>query len=103
MQAGFSPFPELKTARLRLRQVSDADDLAILFLRSDPEVNKFIYREKITRPEEARQFISRVNKDVADGRNFYWGISIADSPDLIGVICLWNFTEDRLQLNWDMN
>ena len=95
MQEGLSPFPELKTARLLLRRLSDADDQAIFSLRSDRTVNKYIDRERTKSPAEARQFISRVNKDVSEGKSFYWVISLTDSPNLIGVVCLWNFTEDR--------
>lgn len=95
MQTGFSPFPELRTARLHLRRLSDADELAILFLRSDPVLNKYIYRQRMKQPEEAREFISRVNKDISEGRCLYWAISITGSPNLIGVICLWNFSEDH--------
>jgi ribosomal-protein-alanine N-acetyltransferase len=95
MQEGHLLFPELETARLRLRQLSDADQLAVFSLRSDPQVNKFINREKPKRPEQASEFISRINKDISGGRSFYWAISISGNSDLVGVICLWNFSEDR--------
>jgi len=96
MHRGFSPFPELETVRLRLRKVSDMDIPNILFLRSDPGVNKYIRRQKLKNPEEVRDFISKINNDIRGGRCFYWAISFIDSPKLIGVVCLWNFTEDHL-------
>jgi ribosomal-protein-alanine N-acetyltransferase len=95
MQEGHSSFPELRTARLRLRQLSDADQMNLFYLRSDPQVNKFIHREKTKRPEQAGEFITRINSDISTGRCFYWAISIIGNPDLVGVVCLWNFTEDR--------
>jgi ribosomal-protein-alanine N-acetyltransferase len=95
MNAGFFPFPELKTTRLRLRMLSESDESAILFLRSDPGMNKYTNRQRMNRPEEARDFILRINKDVAEGRVLYWAISMIDNSKLIGVICLWNFTEDK--------
>jgi [ribosomal protein S5]-alanine N-acetyltransferase len=95
MYAGFSPFPELKTARLRLRSLSESDEEEILFLRSDPRLNKFIYRQRMKHPEEARVFILRILKDILDERCLYWAISLIGNPTLIGVICLWNFSEDH--------
>jgi ribosomal-protein-alanine N-acetyltransferase len=95
MYEGFSPFPELKTSRLLLRKLSDSDEGEILFLRSDPGLNKYIHRQKMKLPEEAREFILRIDRDVSDERCLYWAISAADNPKLIGVICLWNFSEDH--------
>jgi ribosomal-protein-alanine N-acetyltransferase len=95
MYEGFSPFPELKTTRLRLRKLSESDEGAILFLRSDPVLNKYIRRQKMRLPEEAREFILRIERDITDQRCLYWAISAADNPKLIGVICLWNFSEDH--------
>ena len=95
MHNRYSSFPELITTRLRLRQLSDADQMTIFALRSDPQVNKFIKREKTKRPEQASEFISRINSDISGERCFYWAISFVDNPDLVGVTCLWNFSEDR--------
>ncbi|HEY4967963.1 MAG TPA: GNAT family N-acetyltransferase [Puia sp.] len=95
MHTGFSPFPELKTPRLLLRRLSESDDREILFLRSDPGINKFISRQRTKSREEARDFILRINKDISEERSFYWVITILGSPKLIGVICLWNFDENR--------
>src|SRR5450631_2843842 len=95
MYEGFSPFPGLKTTRLHLRKLSESDEGEILFLRSDPVMNKYIHRQKMNGPEEAREFILRIDRDISDERCLYWAISAEDNLKLIGVICLWNFSEDH--------
>jgi ribosomal-protein-alanine N-acetyltransferase len=94
MHAGFSPFPELETARLLLRRLSEDDDHALLQLRSDREVNKFIQRPKMKGLDEIRNFILRIHKDNAEDRGLYWAISLTGDRKLIGVVCLWKFSED---------
>ena len=95
MSAGFSPFTELKTTRLHLRMLSETDIPDILFLRSDPGINKYIRRQKMTGPEEALDFILRIHADISEERCLYWAISLTSDPKLIGVICLWKFSVDR--------
>lgn len=100
-----SPFTELTTARLLLKTVTIADIEAVLFLRSDPEVNRYIFRkEKVERPQ-ALAFIERVAKGVANQNFYYWGITQQGNPKMIGSICLWNISEDRSQaeLGYDLH
>jgi ribosomal-protein-alanine N-acetyltransferase len=94
MRAGFSPFPELETSRLHLRMLSETDDRDLLMLRSDRSVNRYINRPKTKKLDEARNFILRIHKDVTEERCLYWAISIAGEKKLIGVVCLWNFSEN---------
>jgi ribosomal-protein-alanine N-acetyltransferase len=94
MHSGFSPFPELDTARLHLRRLSETDDRDLFILRSDRSVNKYIQRPKMKGLEEIRNFILRIHKDNAEGRGLYWAITIIGEPKLIGVVCMWNFSED---------
>lgn len=94
MHAGFSPFPELETARLLLRRLSESDDHDLLKMRSDRSVNKFIQRPKMKGLEEIRNFILRIHKDTEEERGLYWVISIIGNRKLIGVVCLWKFSED---------
>ena len=42
----FNPFPQIQTERLKLREITTDDAAAILFLRSDESVNKFIERSE---------------------------------------------------------
>ena len=67
----------------------------ISYLRSDKEVNEFVKRPSAESKEKALEFISKINLGI-DGENmFYWVITERDSDQMIGSICLWNFSKDR--------
>src|SRR4051812_35270948 len=91
----FSPFPILNSDRLILRPLSEMDKEAIFFLRSDKTVNEFIDRKKPASLDEALMFIKDINARVDKGESIYWAISLKDKPELIGTICLWNFSTDN--------
>lgn len=91
-------FPELKTERLLLRKIEEVDCDAILFLRSDPIVNKFIVRSedrKTKNKADAIKFIKETKEAFEKNKSIAWGITLQDDPEIIGSICLWNFSENR--------
>ena len=93
----FTPFPILKTQRLVLRK-SNSDDLPqILFLRSDSDVNRFIKREPMKDLVEASAFVAKIENQLKKGECIEWIITIKGSSVMVGSICLWNFSDDRLQ------
>ncbi len=95
----FTPFPELITDRLLLRKVEVSDWEQILFLRSDPTINKFIKRSEESKTKckaDALKFINMINQFIESDKSVLWGITILGSPVLVGSICLWNFSEDQL-------
>lgn len=90
-------FPELKTERLLLRKITVLDYEAILFLRSDAIVNKFIERSedrKTKNKADAIKFIKETNEAFKKNKSVAWGITLHDNPKIIGSICLWNFSEN---------
>jgi len=93
-----NPFPEIKTERLLLRRVKEFDDEVILFLRSDKTMNKYIQRpeSELTKTKaEALQFIKRINDEIENNISITWGITLNGNPNLLGTICLWNFSKDK--------
>lgn len=88
-------FPVLTTDRLTLRQLKDTDEQAIFTLRSNDEVNKYIDRKKPKSIEEARAFIEKINDSIKQNLSIYWAICLKESPELIGTICLWNFSKGK--------
>ena len=66
LELNFVPFPEIKTERLLLRKMTDADAPEIQFLRSDDRVMKYIDREKTKTVEEALQFISSPGHPISE-------------------------------------
>jgi len=88
-------FSELSTGRLLLRQLNIGDAPEIMLLRSDPRVNEFIGRSGTITLEEARLFIEKIRKGVANKESLYWAIALKGHGTLIGTICLWNFSADK--------
>ena len=95
---------DLFTDRLHLRTAVAGDLQALFELRSDPEVSRYIKRPGPNNLEEVREFLDRIWKGVAEGRQAFWVISPRESRQLLGTICLWNFSGDRLEaeVGYDM-
>ncbi|RWX03704.1 GNAT family N-acetyltransferase [Flavobacterium cerinum] len=91
----FSPFPILSTERLILRKITLDDDKAIYLQRSNEIVNKYIARTPPADITEAQAWITRINKSIDEGQNVNWAITSKNCGTFIGLICLWNFSEDR--------
>ena len=94
----FKPFPELKSKRLYLRNIKESDCEAILFLRSDKTINKFIERpenRKTKNISDAINFIKELNEYLDNNKSIAWGITLKNDPNIIGTICLWNFSQNN--------
>ena len=101
----FSPFPFLISDRLSLRPLSEMDKEAIFLLRSDKIVNEFIDRKKPENLNDALKFIKDINVRISRGESIFWAISLRGKDELIGTICLWNFSDDNqvAELGYEMN
>ncbi|HTS45349.1 MAG TPA: GNAT family N-acetyltransferase [Puia sp.] len=88
--------PTLTTPRLVLRQLSMDDENEIYLLRNNEKVNTYIARPKSTTREEAGNFIKKIIEGVANHDSLYWAITLKNEGKLIGTICFWNISEDRL-------
>ncbi|TMI67737.1 MAG: GNAT family N-acetyltransferase [Bacteroidetes bacterium] len=85
-----SPFPEIKTEKLILRNLELSDAPEMLFLRSDESVMKYIDRERTRSLEEAGSFIQKMKDSVDKNENIMWVISLKEKPDvMIGYIGYW--------------
>jgi ribosomal-protein-alanine N-acetyltransferase len=83
----FLPFPILKTQRLVLRQLSTNDADAILSLRSNDEVMKYIPRPYLKTKEDALELIAMFDDKIENGIGINWGIYFLEEPEkLIGII-----------------
>ena len=88
-------FLELKTKRLLLRRLNESDWKMISYLRSDKEINKFVTRSSAESKEQALEFITKINNSIENQKLFYWTITEKKNNQMIGSICLWNFSKDR--------
>lgn len=84
----------LSTERLHLVALQKTDDEDIFRLRSDKEVNKYILRQVPENMEDARAFIKKIMDRERDGNPGYWVIRLKETNEMVGTICLWNFSED---------
>jgi len=97
-------FPTLTTARLTIRQGKEADAEALSALRSNDTVNFYLLRPKQTTIEEAKEFISKRNEDIAWQKVFYWVVCLKDSDKVMATVCLKDFSEDMktAELGYEM-
>ncbi|WP_411811005.1 GNAT family N-acetyltransferase [Chryseobacterium scophthalmum] len=86
---------KLETERLVLKSINENHAEDILKIRSNAEINKFLKRIPPQTNYEALSFILTIKKRVENNETIFWGISLKKQPELIGTICLWNFSEDR--------
>ena len=93
----FNPFPVLTTERLILRQLEITDYKAIFALRSDHSVNKYIDRPKSITIEEAKHFIKKINRGIAENEWIYWAVTLINDNQLIGTVCLWNISKEHAE------
>ncbi len=95
MNMNDNEFPEIITERLLLRRLVESDWDVISYLRTDKEVNKFVERPSAETKEEALKFINKIHKLIDKQTSFYWAITEKNNNQMIGSICLWNFSKDR--------
>ena len=91
----FHPFLILSSARLRLRRLTHSDETDLFALRTDEQVNRYLGRPAPQTPAEVQTFIATIDGGIEQDRWIYWAISLRDRPELIGTICLWNFSDDQ--------
>ncbi|PCI06415.1 MAG: GNAT family N-acetyltransferase [Flavobacteriaceae bacterium] len=90
-------FPTLKSKRLILRKTTEVDVQQTYFLRSDATVNKYIERSEESKTktvEDAMSFIHKITKEYDENESISWSICIEGMSEMIGSICLWNYSED---------
>ncbi|SIS45738.1 ribosomal-protein-alanine N-acetyltransferase [Kaistella chaponensis] len=83
------------TDRLILRTLTEFDSYEVLGIRSHPVINQFLHRDSPKNTFEALDFILNIQRKSANGEIFFLGIALQNKPELIGTICLWNFSGDR--------
>jgi ribosomal-protein-alanine N-acetyltransferase len=105
LNLNFTPFPNLVTERLNLRQLRIKDANEIFALRSSDEVNRFLDRPKATTVDEANRFIDKINDAVNKNESVYWGIALKHETRLIGTICYWNISKenDRAEIGYELH
>ncbi|MFF2877822.1 GNAT family N-acetyltransferase [Gottfriedia sp. NPDC057991] len=91
----FNPFPKIDTNRLVLRQMNNGDQYEIFALRSNKMVSQYINRPIAKEVDEALQYIKMINEGIERNDWVLWAITFKESDQLIGTICLWNFSVEQ--------
>ena len=86
----------IETERLLLKEINESYVNDILKIRSDETINQYVQRVSPKNNYDALQFILTIKERTKNNQTFYWGISLKDQSNLIGTICLWNLSEDRM-------
>ncbi|WP_415328306.1 GNAT family N-acetyltransferase [Chryseobacterium sp. MMS23-Vi53] len=86
---------KLETPRLILKEINESHVDDILKIRSNAVINQYVQRKSPKNNYDALQFILTIKERTKDNQSFYWGISLKNQSNLIGTICLYNFSEDR--------
>src|SRR5437667_1605165 len=95
VQIQFTPFPELATARFRLRQLTKDDENEIFALRSDDFINQYLDRPKANSLDDARNFISKISDGIAKNEAMFWVVTPKDETRFLGTICLWRISREE--------
>jgi ribosomal-protein-alanine N-acetyltransferase len=100
----FTPFPELTTPRLELRELSLNDAEEIFLLRSERIVNAFIDRKPAITIDDARQFINLIINNQKNNQSAMWAITLKDDPKLIGTIVCRNIVkeDDKAEIGYEL-
>lgn len=82
----FDPFPELETARLRLRRITGEDTPDLFIIRSDRENMRFLARPLITSLDEARKLLETIDTGLRNNEHISWGITLKADDRVVGTI-----------------
>lgn len=83
----FTPFPEMTTSRLLLRQHRATDDKGLFALRSNEEAMRYIDRPRAASPEDIQAFMARVSNLLEANEGINWMMCLQDQPEwVIGTI-----------------
>lgn len=95
LSLNFNPFPVLYTDRLRLRQLREEDAPLLFSIRSNAEVAQYLDRPLATSPNDAIEFIQKINQQVEENKVIFWAIELKEQEGLVGSVCLWNIAEQK--------
>lgn len=92
----FTPFPELRTDRLLLRQMTLSDAPHLQQLRSNEEVMKYINRPLTQTLEEAESWINMIIEALENNNGITWSICLKEAPsDHVGNIGFWRIDKEN--------
>ena len=92
----YRQLPTLYTRRLALRKLRVEDANAYIAFASDPKVTKYLRWEPHSSIGETKSYLAEVEDEYRQGSDGPWGIEMAQTHQLIGVIHLMNLNPHDL-------
>jgi [ribosomal protein S5]-alanine N-acetyltransferase len=105
LDLNFDPFPIIKTERLILRDIKDADANELFHLRSDKNVMQFIDRPLAETIDDALKLIKIISDGYNNKESITWAITLKDYSELIGTIGFWRIEKEhyRAEIGYLLN
>jgi ribosomal-protein-alanine N-acetyltransferase len=92
----FSPFPELATDRLLLRQLVMADAPAVQRLRSNVDVMKYINRPLTLTVADAEKWIAVIMESLEKNEGITWSVCLKENAaENVGSVGLWRIEKEN--------
>jgi [ribosomal protein S5]-alanine N-acetyltransferase len=96
LEPNFSPFPEIVTDTLVLRQLTKQDAPEFFYLHSNDKVMQYIDKEKLKTIAEAATLIERITDDLNNNNGITWRISLKEKREtLVGTIGFWRLIKEN--------
>ncbi len=96
LNLNFHPFPELKTKRLRLRQVLPTDVEAVMKIRGNEEAMRYIPRPRAKTTEDALAVVEMLTNGINESKSINWAICNAENPsEIFGIMGYVNFYPEQ--------
>lgn len=92
LNLNFTPFPEVRTERLLLRQVLPTDAIAVMKIRGNEEAMRYIPRPRAKTKEDALAVVEMLTNGINEGKSINWAISNIENPsEIYGIMGYVNF------------
>lgn len=96
LQIQLSPFPLIRTERLLMRSLQEADVEQVFYFRSSPHFFPYSLRPPMTSMEEAHAWMKKVHDSFLANEGILWALALPDNPGfMIGNIGIWKIIPEN--------
>ncbi len=96
LEVNFSPFPQLQTERLLLRQMLAEDAPQIFALRSNPVSMQYLSKPLMQKEADALAFINLITENLNNNVGITWAVTLKEYPQqLIGTFGFWRIEKEH--------
>lgn len=96
LNLNFTPFPEIRTERLLLRQAIPSDAASLMRIRGSEVAMRYIPRPRAKTIEDALTNIALLSQGITEGKSINWAVSNIENPDeVFGMIGYVAFYEEQ--------